>query len=450
MVLLYKTPAAEFRRFAQTLRATTRTCRTETEVIVVENTGEAYADRATNAEIAKLCGWTYIETPRNLGFAGGVALGVERARGELICLLNDDCWFPAPWLDQLVEPLVTDARVSTVGPALRGKGGALAPTSEDFVVGACFVMRRSEWDLVGGFDRRYFFGGEEGDYCALWNRLGRRVVILPDVEVRHDGGEAVTYWATPAVSRVKNVKHELFQAASDLYRSKWVNGPQRVVGSMLIGDERGRYLDEALAWIYPRVDRLVLVDDCSSDGTWEDLSRFAAEHDKVALYRHARRLFLANEQLARESLHMKTLKEAPTHVLTLDADEELSPSFDDARAGMLAAGGTFSFPIWHLWGDRQHRRVDSVWGKQTNIRLFEVKWNESQAYQQVRAHCGTAPAYAYRDQKVRPDVQVVHKGWMAARDVEAKMARDKLWDPSAVFERQDHWTAEPVVIGVVS
>lgn len=81
------------------------------EVIVVDNAspgGEA-------SEIARACGARPVPTRQNLGFAGGVAVGLTEARGEVIALLNDDAIAGAHWLTAATRVL-NDPAVAAVTP----------------------------------------------------------------------------------------------------------------------------------------------------------------------------------------------------------------------------------------------------------------------------------------------------------------------------------------------
>jgi len=69
----------------------------ESEVFVVVNDGEV--ELPPGAAITTLPG------DRELGFAGAVALGLERARGAWIALVNDDCTVDPDSLAELVRNL---------------------------------------------------------------------------------------------------------------------------------------------------------------------------------------------------------------------------------------------------------------------------------------------------------------------------------------------------------
>ncbi len=58
----------------------------------------------------------------------------------------------------------------------------------DVVQGSFFMLRTALWRKLGGFDRRYFMYGEEGDMCLRAQAMGYRPMITPDAEIMHLGG----------------------------------------------------------------------------------------------------------------------------------------------------------------------------------------------------------------------------------------------------------------------
>jgi N-acetylglucosaminyl-diphospho-decaprenol L-rhamnosyltransferase len=81
------------------------------EVVVVDN-GSAGGEAAA---IARRAGAVVIRSARNLGFAGGVNLGIGQAHGELVALLNDDAVAGPGWLDA-AEAVLADPTVAAVTP----------------------------------------------------------------------------------------------------------------------------------------------------------------------------------------------------------------------------------------------------------------------------------------------------------------------------------------------
>lgn len=436
ITLLYNTTAEEFTRYTETLIASTQGSPLDLEVIIVENTGAEYPDRVHNRELALSHGFVYIAAEKNLGFANGVNWGAEHATGDVLVFMNDDAFFPEPFLDTLVGPLINEPKVAVCGATLEDENGKSWASYDrpDWVCGACFAVRRWQWELCGGFDRRYFFSWEETDYCQLWARMGYEI-RKTGAKVVHTGGETVV---------LSDFSRLWLGRGGEIYAQKWTK-TDRIVGSMLVGNEAGRYLEESIEWLLPRTSVIVIVDDGSTDGTQQILEDYAARYpDKIRLYRHATSIFKEDEHLARESLHFKALKENPAFIIPLDADEELSMRFDKVLPELMKSKEVaFNFPIIHLFEDDSHRRVDSLWGKQANIRFYRVLWREPQEFMASPLHCGSCPAYAYRLKFDRDDVALVHKGWIRAEDFERKKKRNLEVDPYGYMEPQSHWESAP-------
>jgi GT2 family glycosyltransferase len=84
------------------------------EVVVVDNGSPS----AEASRIARLGGARVVRSERNLGFAGGVNLGVASSTGDVIALLNDDAVAGPAWLERAGEVL-SDPEVAAVGPKIR-------------------------------------------------------------------------------------------------------------------------------------------------------------------------------------------------------------------------------------------------------------------------------------------------------------------------------------------
>lgn len=59
------------------------------------------------------------------------------------------------------------------------------PSSVDWVMGACLLLRREPLDEIGGYDERFFLSSEEVDLCRRARQAGWSVDYLPQVTVMH-------------------------------------------------------------------------------------------------------------------------------------------------------------------------------------------------------------------------------------------------------------------------
>ena len=78
----------------------------------------------------------------------------------------------------------------------------------DIVVGCFFLMRRTDWDALGGFDPAFRMYGEEADLCLRARKAGHRPMVTPRAEIIHYGGASETVRADKMV-RLMRAKTEL-------------------------------------------------------------------------------------------------------------------------------------------------------------------------------------------------------------------------------------------------
>ena len=158
-----------------------------------------------------------VRSPTNLGFAGGVNLGVTRARGEYILVANNDLIMTAHWLEPLLEMLRGDDTLGVVSPTTNyvGEGPqkleALAGVTVEQAEAAagklrdmklpmvavshrlvffCVLIPRRVWDVLGGLLGDYGPGNyEDDDFCIHARFAGYRLAISRQSFVFHHGSE---------------------------------------------------------------------------------------------------------------------------------------------------------------------------------------------------------------------------------------------------------------------
>jgi N-acetylglucosaminyl-diphospho-decaprenol L-rhamnosyltransferase len=189
-----------------------------------------------------------ILSPRNLGYAGGMNLGISAALAagaEQITLLNDDVFVRSGWLDPLVDELADDARVGVVQPKLLiadsspprvnslgvtfdrygagldiGYGDLDRPRLEDLnsahdialFSGGAVLTTAAFWQSVGLFDERFFLYYEDVDLALRGAAAGWRYRCAPASVVDHLGGASAG--ASTLSARFQN-RNRLWIAFSD-------------------------------------------------------------------------------------------------------------------------------------------------------------------------------------------------------------------------------------------
>jgi GT2 family glycosyltransferase len=234
------------------------------EVILLDN---ASADGSADAVAERYRQVRLIRSNQNLGFAKGNNVAAREARGEYLLLLNSDTLI----LDGAVDKVMSFARshpeTGIVGGRTYFGDGSLNPTSchgrptpwsllcmglglssmfrgsrlfdpesiggwkrdsvreVDAVTGCFFLIRRSLWELLGGFDERFFMYGEETDLCLRAWKAGSRCAINPEATLIHYGGKSER---TRADKMAK-----LFRAKTQLFEKHWRPGTRWFGGTML-------------------------------------------------------------------------------------------------------------------------------------------------------------------------------------------------------------------------
>lgn len=101
-----------------------RRCRRVHEIIVVSD-----GSRDRTGAVARQAGAHVIELPRNVGKAGAVMVGVERAQGDVVVLLDADLIGLRPdHVDELLRPVLEDGSDMVIGIFRRNLGHSVLPS----------------------------------------------------------------------------------------------------------------------------------------------------------------------------------------------------------------------------------------------------------------------------------------------------------------------------------
>lgn len=156
--------------------------------------------------------------PENLGTTVSRNRGAALGSAEYLCFLDSDAVVAPHSIERLVGVLVADPGVAMAVPVFAGQqpeaSAGDAPTVRvkleralnrrttyipssctdqssgswdvEFGIGACQVVRRADFEAIGGFDEAYFYAPEDVDLCLRLGDAGRRIVQVADTGVVHD------------------------------------------------------------------------------------------------------------------------------------------------------------------------------------------------------------------------------------------------------------------------
>ncbi len=193
------------------------------EVVVVDNASTD--DSLSRLEAVALDGVRVVRAGRNLGYGAGINLGVAAAGPGHVLVCNPDLLLDAGCIEALVQRLDGEPDLGIVAPRLRNPDGSTyvsgrpfpslvdamghafaglfwpgnpwtrrylrtgwdreEPADVDWASGALLLVRRHTFELLGGFDERFFMFMEDVDLCWRAREQGFRVSVEPAAGAVH-------------------------------------------------------------------------------------------------------------------------------------------------------------------------------------------------------------------------------------------------------------------------
>lgn len=188
------------------------------EIIVVDN-----ASKINESELIKkkFPDVITIRSEKNLGFSGGNNIGIKKAKGDYIFLINNDTFILSDTLDILVNVLDKNPLIAAVSPKILFAGSDHhvqfagyeplskitlrnniigfeeaddgrwnKPAKTPIVHGAAIMLKKSAIEVVGLMPEIYFLYYEELDWSASFLKAGYELWYIPDSVVYHKGSRS--------------------------------------------------------------------------------------------------------------------------------------------------------------------------------------------------------------------------------------------------------------------
>lgn len=235
------------------LESIARATRVPHEVIVVDN---ASSD-GTRALLRERRDVFVVESDVNAGYSRAANLGIRRARGEAVVLLNPDTLVTPGWDERMLAHVVPG--VGAVGPlsnyvagqqkfelhvtlppgqvTIDGLAQVLAERNArraietKLLIGFCLLIPRASLDAVGAMDEALFLGNDDLEYSLRLRRAGLRLVIATDAFVFHKGQRSFKTEPSEKTARlVEESTNALQEKLEDWYGIGRVPSPQELWG----------------------------------------------------------------------------------------------------------------------------------------------------------------------------------------------------------------------------
>ena len=250
------------------------------EVVLVLNEPDAELLAAVESEVR---GCVVMKSRVNLGYGGGVNLGVRHSNGRYVVLLNDDTEVDPDWLVRLIETaerrptagavggtsLFFDGSIQEAGNIVWADGSTVkvgrdlpAGSSKydyerrvDYCGGSSLLVRRECWDRLGGMDAELYYPAyyEDTDFCLrLATELGLEVWYQPRSVLRHHESAATN----------SHFRAFLFQRNKEVFVKRW----SKLLATRNQPAPEDAKAVEAAAWRAAGArERVLLIDDQVAD-----------------------------------------------------------------------------------------------------------------------------------------------------------------------------------------
>lgn len=138
----------------------------------------------------------FVQAPENLGWEGGLALGLQHSDAKFVGFINDDIYLPVAshaWLRTLVEDF-QDPGVGAVGPSSNCVMGPqniwvtnpIFKSAVSYLIGFCVILRREALNKAGGVHVG-LPGGDDIDLSIRLRDAGYGLILDRRAFVYHHG-----------------------------------------------------------------------------------------------------------------------------------------------------------------------------------------------------------------------------------------------------------------------
>lgn len=190
------------------------------------------ADGSTVERLAMEHGARYVPLPSNPGYGAAInaAVAALPASVQWIVVSNPDVVYRSGAISELVRAANADDTIGATGPAVENADGTIYPSARSipslrtgighalfgsiwvknpwttayrdgnaapgksrdvgWLSGSCFVVRRSAFERIGGFDEEYFMYFEDVDLGYRLGTAGYRSVYVPTARAVHSGAHS--------------------------------------------------------------------------------------------------------------------------------------------------------------------------------------------------------------------------------------------------------------------
>ena len=167
----------------------------EIKVLLIENSNDSNIKKNIEKEFSNV---ECILTGSNFGYGKSNNIGLKKVITKYALILNPDATLHPTAIENFIKITKKINKFAIMGPYLQEEKDKenknylnnLQPTQVSNIKGFAMFLNLSEFKDIGFFDESFFFYFEEIDLCKRLINNGKKIYLVPDIKIDHDGGQS--------------------------------------------------------------------------------------------------------------------------------------------------------------------------------------------------------------------------------------------------------------------
>lgn len=216
----------------------------------------------------------------------------------------------------------------------------------------------------------------------------------------------------------------------------WLRRKRPRIFALLSFRNEMRFLPDYFENLAPLVDGVIALDDGSTDGSTELVSRRKEVLELIRVPQEREHEW--DDARNHRRLVEAAWKHRPDWLLGLDADERLESGFRERAQMEIDRAKRQGHRAWRIhvreiWDDPLHFRADGLWGQKSSARFFEARRDHDFHMQQL--HCHWAPLNSRTNGDFpQADLFLYHLRMQHEADRQQRRLRYETLDPNREFQ----------------
>jgi len=135
-------------------------------------------------------------TGANIGYGSANNIGLKKVKTKYVLILNPDAILDSLALENFIKATEKVHNFAIMAPYIQEEKNKfdkiylknIYPTEVENVKGFAMFLNISEFKDIGFFDENFFFYFEEIDLCKRLTNHKKKIYLIPEIKIDHDGG----------------------------------------------------------------------------------------------------------------------------------------------------------------------------------------------------------------------------------------------------------------------